>query len=305
MGRQSVNFGALPDGAGGDTRRVALQKLDANDSELYRYVAFLGAPRNLLINGDGRVNQRVFAGGALAANKYGYDCWRSLGSASSITVAGATVTLSGTNCQIIEAPNLANAMVTVSVTNPSGPITVALQPDGTTATTATGVIQAAAGLQSVTLPVPATLTGNVFVLMTTASAVTIDGPAKRGGIQVELGTIATPFEYPSIADQLSRCERYYQKSFDYATAPANNVVGTIIQATAYQSGSLVGQIPLPVKMRGIPTVTFFSPALGTPSNGQFSALVSGTWTALSATQIFSLREGAIAYTATGPAAITG
>ncbi|MDR3446019.1 carbohydrate binding domain-containing protein [Dyella sp.] len=35
MAQQKIDFGAAPDGAGGDNRRVALEKLQANDDELY------------------------------------------------------------------------------------------------------------------------------------------------------------------------------------------------------------------------------------------------------------------------------
>jgi len=258
MAQQVINFGTAPDGAGGDNRRAALEKLQSNDTELYGLAAANASAiadinpycglRNLLINGDGRVNQRAFAGGALAANTYGYDRWRALGAASAITFGTTTISLQGTNCQIMESPDVGNATVTVSVSNPSGPITVSLQPDGTTVTTATGIIPAGAGLQKVTLPIPATLTGNVFVLLTVAGTVTIDGPAKRAGIQLELGSVASPFERRLIPLEMMMCQRYYEAR------------GAYLNGYGAASTSVAFDIPFAVPKRAAPTITW--PSIG-------------------------------------------
>jgi hypothetical protein len=248
MAQQVINFGSAPDGAGGDNRRAALEKLQANDTELYGLVAAVvpyGGLRNLLINGDGRVNLRGFAGGAIAANKYGYDRWRALGSGSSLTIGAATISMQGTNCQVIESPDLAAATVTVSVSNPSGPIQVALQPDGTTASVS-GTIPAGAGIQKVTLAVPSTLTGNVFLLLTVPGTVTIDGPAKRCGIQLECGSIASPFERRLIAVETMLCQRYFEARGYFVSA--YNLAGTTIDV----------DVPFTVRKRATPTITWVS-----------------------------------------------
>ncbi len=88
--------------------------------------------RNLIINGDLRVNQPVFAGGSLAANSYGYDMWRTWTATGSLALSAdrSTITINGTVGTMVESPDAANAIVTVSVSNPSGPITVALQSAG-------------------------------------------------------------------------------------------------------------------------------------------------------------------------------
>jgi hypothetical protein len=39
--------------------------------------------------------------------------------------------------------------------------------------------------------------------------------------QLELGSVATDFEHRSFGEELALCQRYYEKSFPYATAPAN------------------------------------------------------------------------------------
>jgi hypothetical protein len=288
-----INFS--PTTSGGDNPTAALIKLDANDVDLDTRLAALGASlggaatkgvgttpgtvaagddvrfvsrgrRNLLINGDATVNQLVFAGGAMASNVYGYDMWRTFGAAASFTRAsnGSTLTLNGTIGQVIESPSLQGATVTVSLGNPSGPVTVNLRPDATTAGVS-GVIPAGAGIQSITLVVPSSITGNVFVQLTTASAVTFDGPAKQGGIQLELGSFAGAFERLTAPEKVLQCQRYYWKTFIDSVAPGN-ATGSLIGAISYiiTPGSVGAnynglRVPFPVKMRAAPGITFFNP----------------------------------------------
>ncbi|NID06665.1 hypothetical protein HBF26_17350 [Luteibacter jiangsuensis] len=223
--------------------------------------------RQLLINGDTAINQLVFAGGAMGANSYGYDMWRTFGAAASFTRSadGSTLTLNGTIGQVLEAPALPNATVTASVRNPSGPITVNLRPDATTAG-ATGVIPAGSGIQSVTLAVPASLTGNVFLQLVTTAAVSFDGPSKQGGIQLELGSFASNFEKVTPAEAMAQCQRYYWKSFRDSVAPGNGT-GSLTGAISYVvppggggAGVFAGvRVPFPQRMRAIPALTFFNP----------------------------------------------
>ncbi|APG04967.1 hypothetical protein BJI69_14405 [Luteibacter rhizovicinus DSM 16549] len=222
--------------------------------------------RNLLINGDASINQIVFSGGAMGANAYGYDMWRTFGATASFTRAsnGSTMTLNGTIGQIIEAPSLQSATVTVSLSNPSGAVTVNIRPDATTAGVS-GVIPAGSGAQSVTLVVPSSITGNVFVQLTTTSAVTFDGPAKQSGIQLELGSFASAFERLTVPERVQQCQRYYWKSFLESVVPANGsgsltgAISYIITTGSAGAGFNGLRVPFPVKMRAAPSITFFNP----------------------------------------------
>ena len=83
------------------------------------------------------------------------------------------------------------------------------------------------------------------------------------GVQVEPGNVATEFEMDPIEDEISRAQRYYWKSFAYATAPAQNV-GTTAGALFYRVpiagvSTVLTQMVLPVLLRASPTLTFYNP----------------------------------------------
>jgi hypothetical protein len=51
------------------------------------------------------------------------------------------------------------------------------------------------------------------------------------GVQLEVGAVATPFEFKPFAQELAECQRYYEKSFSYSNAPANGA-----NATSFSTG---------------------------------------------------------------------
>ena len=84
------------------------------------------------------------------------------------------------------------------------------------------------------------------------------------GIQLEVGTQATPFEHRSFGEELSLCQRYYYQNTSYGTYVADDSGETINTAgyagiTMYNATSGRSPfIPHPVKMRTTPTTTFYS-----------------------------------------------
>ena len=122
------------------------------------------------------------------------------------------------------------------------------------------------------------------------------------GVQLEVGSSATGFEYVDYTSELAMCQRYYQKSFDIGTAPVQNS-GTYSGAAQYVvvvTGSVYyGQtINFPVFMRTAPTITFYSPGAATtnwwnrsanvasgPSSLLFSAAYPNSFTAVNNPQV--------------------
>lgn len=85
------------------------------------------------------------------------------------------------------------------------------------------------------------------------------------------GSSAPPFQLPDFNDELDRCQRYWEKSYDYATAvgtATNNGVRGSLQNSApasYGAGTFLK------RKRVAPTVTLYSPNNGAPGNGYDTA----------------------------------
>ena len=85
------------------------------------------------------------------------------------------------------------------------------------------------------------------------------------GVRMELGPIATPYVLVDFADELVRCQRYFQKSFAYATAPAQNVgtnTGELIFPQHVGASSVFNAegTNFIQRFRAAPTVTYYNPA---------------------------------------------
>lgn len=82
------------------------------------------------------------------------------------------------------------------------------------------------------------------------------------GVQVEIGTTATPFEQRLYGTELALCQRYYENSYNYGTAVGTNTyVGRSgAAATAYSSTQfdLSSVIPFKVTKRSTPTMTYLA-----------------------------------------------
>ena len=78
------------------------------------------------------------------------------------------------------------------------------------------------------------------------------------GVQLEVGSVATPFEHRSYADELHRCERYYHQTQGRMSWMTN------VNATDHHK-----PIQFPVTMRTSPSVSFFSLSVdGSGANAQ-------------------------------------
>jgi hypothetical protein len=145
--------------------------------------------RNLIINGSGRINQRGYVSGAATtiANQYTLDRWRvvTLGKnlALSGTAAGYTMTApAGGVEQVIEGINIVGGTYVVNWT-------------GTATCTVGGTAR--------TKGEAFTLTANTdYTLRMTGGTFT--------NLQLELGSIATPFEQRAVSHEHSLCQRYYE-----------------------------------------------------------------------------------------------
>tara|TARA_B110000503_G_scaffold142130_1_gene237943 strand:+ start:982 stop:2052 length:1071 start_codon:yes stop_codon:yes gene_type:complete len=83
------------------------------------------------------------------------------------------------------------------------------------------------------------------------------------GVQLEAGSVATPFEYRSYGAELSLAQRYYQKSYDIGTVPGTVTSnGQLGWGAVNASNGEFFQVRYPVFMRAQPTITTYNPANG-------------------------------------------
>jgi len=177
--------------------------------------------KNYIINPTFAVNQRVFGGGALADTVYGYDRWKANGVSTSLALSGIVLTITGTALeQVIEDFDYTGD-VTVSWVGTS-----TVQGVNTSPYTYTK----SAGNDTLTFE-----------------------PGTLSEVKFEIGDTATPFEYPDIGTELSKCERYY-------------IELTITLVTASNWGN---SHTYPTTMRASPTLTL------TPDSGT-GGTVAGT-----------------------------
>jgi hypothetical protein len=72
------------------------------------------------------------------------------------------------------------------------------------------------------------------------------------GLQLELGSVATPFEHRSYGEELTRCQRYY-KRFNYSSGNRPVAIGI-----GKGSSKIVADLTLPVTMRSQPSTAVSS-----------------------------------------------
>jgi Protein of unknown function (DUF2793) len=162
---------------------------------------------NLVINGDFTVNQRGFAGGALAAGAFGLDRWKAGPAGATLNAATAGVTLSqGRIDQLIEPQafgfaSFAGRTMTLSLdAYSSGPI---LAQVGAQAIT----LPAGAARRHASVTVPAGHTGPLALSFSVGS-----GAIQIGGVALQIG--ATDGKAPPrrpLRDELALCRRYYTR----------------------------------------------------------------------------------------------
>jgi hypothetical protein len=107
--------------------------------------------------------------------------------------------------------------------------------------------------------------GNYFGVTGQANGVSsASNNFKLALIQLESGSVATPFERLPIATVLQQCQRYYEKSFPIATTPAQNagVEGAVVimQWVGAAAGAGAQSIQYKALKRTDPTVTTYNPA---------------------------------------------
>jgi hypothetical protein len=95
------------------------------------------------------------------------------------------------------------------------------------------------------------------------------------GVQLEAGTVATPFERRSFGQELALCQRYFEKSYDIDTAVGTNTSSgrNWAYGTSDSAGSMGFLLRFATPKRAQPTMTYYT---GTGTVGSWSWSRSGT-----------------------------
>jgi hypothetical protein len=82
------------------------------------------------------------------------------------------------------------------------------------------------------------------------------------GVQLEPGSVATPFERRSYGAELALCQRYYQKSYDQTTVPGTSTTTGMISHLCGTSGTAAfyNTVQFGVLMRSAPSITTYDTA---------------------------------------------
>jgi hypothetical protein len=196
---------------------------------------------NLLLNGDLQINQRGFAGGALAAGIYGFDRWKAGPAGATLSVAGYDLTLSaGALVQPVEPAlwglsSFAGQALTLSVEGLSGgALSVSVG-------SVSGSVAAGAGRRSVTLTPAAGDTGALLVSLAPV------GPAvSLRRVKLEIGRRASTWAArPATLEELL-CARYFWR-------PESSLALDAYQAAG---GAVAQTLILPTRMRATPSAAF-------------------------------------------------
>jgi Protein of unknown function (DUF2793) len=202
---------------------------------------------NLIANPEMTVNQRQFAGGALAANQFGYDRWKSGASGANVTAgSGAIALASGAITQMIDPdaygyPGLAGATLAFSVEDlTGGALNILIAGQGLALT-------AGAGRRGASVQVPPGVTGPFALQLSPASgAVSFRRP------KLEIGASATTWRPRHLQRELALCQRHY---FEMS---AEFIGGSLVYDGYGDSGSALVPvvIPFPAPMRATPVATW-------------------------------------------------
>jgi hypothetical protein len=264
----------------------------------------LGAGRtNLLINGDFKISQRGdYTTSAVTAghDTYWLDRWLSLKDGTTSTVRRITTTVNGISqyAARIECTSAGSGIMGFAQK-----VELSSIPVGRTLTVSawvrtnhpfvgfrTNSFQGSGGDRGVkvnpngswqriywTFDSTGTTSGDPDILIVAfnnaAVSIAVGNYIEIAEVQLEVGKVATPFEYRSYGQELALCQRYYQKSYPYEVAPGSNginnglnfagMVGRTGMSGVTSSGEIFQGTKLYPTMRVTPNIIIYD-RLGNP-----------------------------------------
>jgi len=177
---------------------------------------------------------------------------------NSADLAGTTATLS---------VDLANSVLT-TVTWTAFYATTAdsfgtlASPTRTQIATGTFTVNSTVTRYSTNISIPSAATTGIEIVFTVGAQTS--GTWTIGNVQLEAGSVATPFERRSYGQELAMCQRYFQK-----VSGGGSNSGAISSGVIYNTSSAITYFKFPATMRAAPTGSV-------ASAGNFSLIVNGS-----------------------------
>lgn len=117
------------------------------------------------------------------------------------------------------------------------------------------------------------------------------------GVQLEVGSQATSFDFRSIGQELALCQRYYEKSCSIGTAPsdglavgANGVYGGGAITAFGSTNARTPTFTFQAAKRAAPTITFYRSSV-TTANGQWGYYTTSAWASSTNTTVTDNGQG--------------
>ena len=294
-------------------------RLNSNGNAIFTGTAVMASSflRNRIINGAMAIDQRnagaSFSSG-VGAVTYGLDRFYVFSSGAAVTgqrvnpsltgfpnalrvtgAAGATYTEVGQRIESANIADLAGSTVTVSfwaaasvATSVNVYASYANTQDNFSASTGIGstavAITSTLAQYTVSFALPSQAANGIVVGFTFGSGLS-SGTFTLTGVQLEVGTAATPFERRQFGQELALCQRYYQH-FGNTSGQPNIAVGWA------KSGSTADvQLSYLVTMRAAPTLTTSSTASDYAVNTQNTGVVCSAVPNLNTATPYTIRLG--------------
>jgi hypothetical protein len=119
--------------------------------------------------------------------------------------------------------------------------------------------------------------GLYFTSGAVAVGATLNATWQITGVQLEKGSTATSFDYRPYGTELALCQRYYEKTFNIGTAPADNVQSSDRkQGVAFTTTDIGYYGIFKVEKRANPTMVFYKGS-NAGTNGQWSYYNGAIW----------------------------